>query len=129
MRPAADTGVALIAALLTLASLMTLALGTTVLLRFDLMLVENRQELALARAEARSRLTLLLLELEAEAVDGHLPATPPAMPGVVEYLLEDSSSAVATVEGSRGSARHRSSARIELRETGGGWRLHIVEQR
>lgn len=122
------SGIALIAALLTLASLTTLALGTTLLLGFDLKLVENRQELALARAQARSRLTLVLLELEEEASSGELPERVPGVPGVVEYL-RDGTSAVVTVEGGQGSGSYLSGARIELKEVGGEWRVHIVEQR
>lgn len=129
MRPRPRSGIALIAALLTLASLATLALGTTLLVSFDLKLVENRQELALARAEARSRLTLLLLEIEEESVSGELPERPPDVPGVVEYLRDGPSVAVMTVEGGQGSGRHLSGARIELKEVGGGWRVHIAEQR
>ena len=122
-------GIALIAALLTLASLTTLALGTTLLVSFDLKLIENRQELALARAQARSRLTLLLLELEEDSSSGELPERVPEVPGVVEYLREGTSAAVVTVEGGQGSGSHLSGARIELKEVGGGWRVHIVEQR
>ena len=122
-------GVALVAALLTLASLMTLALATTLLLSFDLKLVSNRQERAVARARATSNLNLALLELESAAVTGELQETAPATPGLVDYRRLEEGTAVVQVEGREGSARHLAGARIELRRTASGWRVHIVERR
>ncbi|HEX7003175.1 MAG TPA: hypothetical protein VF168_03205 [Trueperaceae bacterium] len=123
------SGVALVAALLTLASLFTLALATTLLLSFDLRLVVNRQEAALARAEATSLLNLALLRLESLSAEGKLPESAPAAPGLVEYLRLDGTTAVVRVEGREGRARYVTAARLELRKTGGGWRVHIVERR
>lgn len=126
---AVPRGIALVAALLTLASLSTLALATTLLLSFDLKLAENRQEQALARAQASSRLALALLTLENASVEGKLPEVVPLQPGVVEYLRLEARTAVLRVEGAAGSGRHRSGARIELRASPEGWRVHIVERR
>ncbi|MEX2536136.1 MAG: hypothetical protein WD273_11130 [Trueperaceae bacterium] len=122
-------GIALVAALLTLASLATLALGTTLLVRLDLKLVENRQELALARAQAHSLLTLALLELETHATTGELPEEPPSLRGLLHYSRETPSTATVSVQGAAGSGRYRTGARIELVEVEGGWRIHIVERR
>lgn len=128
MRRVSD-GIALVAALLTLASLFTLALATTVLLTFDLKLVENRQEQAVARARATSSLNLVLLSLQADAGDGEFPESAPASPDLVEYLRLDEGTAVVRVEASEGSARHKSGARVKLESGAGGWRVHIVERR
>ena len=122
-------GIALVAALLTLASLSTLGLATTLLLSFDLKLAENRQEQALARANSTTFLTLALLTLEAGSAEGELPGSPPAAVGIVDYRRLDPQTAVVVVEGREGEAVHRIGVRIELRKRGQAWRLHIVQRR
>lgn len=126
----AGTGVALVAALLTVAAISTLALATALVVRLDMMLAGNRQALALARAESRSRLVLLLLELEAVSQDGEFPEHPPMLPGVVAYRLTGPAEAVVGVVGGRaGVGGYRSDARVELHWHEDIWRVHIVEQR
>jgi hypothetical protein len=122
-------GIALVAALLTLAAMATLALGSTLLLRFDIRLAANRQSLAVARAQAHTRLTLLLLALETDAQSGELPASAPAAPGLIDYLRPEPTLATLRVEGEAGSGRYRTAARIELRAVAEGWRVHILERR
>lgn len=122
-------GVALVAALLTVAALSTLALGTALVVRLDMMLASNRQALALARAESRSRLVLLLLELEALSQGGAFPEQAPPLPGLVDYRLLGATEAVVGVAGGEDDGGYRSDARIELRLHEDSWRVHIVQQR
>lgn len=119
----------MVAALLTLAAVATLALGTTLLIQLDIRLAANRQALALARADSRSSLALFLLELEAVSWNGELPEAAPEMAGVAAYQRESSTSATLSVLGQAASASHRSDARIDLRPAGGVWRIHIAELR
>lgn len=127
--PQRARGIALIAALLTLAAIATLAAATFVLLRLDIALAENRQDLALARADARSQLTLALLRLEAASRDGVLPDGAPAVPGLVSYRRFDDRSASLAVEGGADSGKQLREASIELRQMGGQWRVLILESR
>jgi type II secretory pathway component PulK len=122
-------GIALVAALLTLAAMATLALATTLLLQFDIRLASNRQSLALARAQAYTRLTLALLELEAAAQSGELPETAPATAGLLEYQRFEPRVATLRLVGEARTASHETGVRIELRPVGGGWNVHIVERR
>lgn len=120
---------ALVAALLTVAAISTLALGTVLVVRLDMMLASNRQTLALARAESRSRLVLFLLELESVSQAGEFPERPPSLPGLVDYRLPEPTEAVVGVVGGGGESGYRSDARIELHRHEDVWRVHIVEQR
>lgn len=128
-RSGGGTGAALVAALLTIAAISTLALGTVLVVRLDLMLASNRQTLALARSESRSRLVLFLLELESVSQAGEFPELPPSLPGLVNYRLPAPTEAVVGVVGGEGEGEYRSDARIELRRHEDVWRVHIVEQR
>jgi hypothetical protein len=123
------SGVALVAALLTLSAILTLALGTLLVVQLDIRLAANRQALALDRAEARSRMTLLLLRLEADSRAGELPEEAPAMAGLRAYVREGTTSAVVSVEAGRNPGGYRSDARIELRWTDGAWRIHVDQIR
>jgi hypothetical protein len=122
-------GMALVAALLTLAAIATLVLGSTVLWQLDIRLAANRQALALARAESRSRLTLNLLELEALSSSGQLPDEAPVMPGLVAYSRSAATVATLSVVGEAAGGRYRSDAWVELLQVDGYWRLHVVEMR
>jgi hypothetical protein len=123
------SGVALVAALLTLSAIATLALGTMLVVQLDIRLAANRQALALDRAESRSRLTLLLLRLEADSQGGELPEEAPGMAGVRAYVREGPTSAVVSVQAGRRQPGYRSDARIELRWTDGAWRIHVEQAR
>jgi hypothetical protein len=123
------SGVALVAALLTLSAIATLALGTMLVVQLDLRLAANRQALALDRAESRSRLTLLLLRLEGDSQAGELPEEAPAMAGLMAYERESASSAVVSVGAGRKAGGYRNDARIELRWTAGAWRIHVEQIR
>lgn len=122
-------GIALIAALLTLTAVATLAVASFVLLRLDIALAQNRQELALARAEAHSQLTLALLRLEVASQDGAFPEVPPGVAGLVSYRLFGERSAAVSVEGGSGSGSQLREARVELRQLGGEWRIAILQSR
>jgi hypothetical protein len=123
------TGVALVVALLTLAAISTLVLGTLMIVQLDIRLASNRQSLALGRAEAGSRLTLLLLRLEADSQGGELPVSAPPMEGLLAYSRESPTVAVVSIVSGTGPGGYRRDARIELRLEEGIWRVHVVETR
>lgn len=123
-----EQGIALVAAVGTLAAVATLALATLLLLEFDIRLARNRQAAALASSEAHARLVVALLELEAEASGGELPVDAPDVPGMFHY--ERASPRLARVGVvSEGPGVHLREALIELREVGGTWRVHMIEGR
>ncbi|MEX2542753.1 MAG: hypothetical protein WD314_13150 [Trueperaceae bacterium] len=124
-----NRGVALAAALLTLAAVATLVLGNTLVAQLDLKLAANRQALALGRAQARSRMTLFLLQLEADSQTARFPETAPAMEGVLAYRRDSDTTATASVVAGGGRGGYRSDVRIELHQHGAEWRIHIDQIR
>ena len=78
-------GIALVAALLTVAAIAALAVASYTLLRFDLALVRNQQQIVLNRGEVTRKLSLALLELELRSQDGVLPEALPGQALDVEY--------------------------------------------
>lgn len=122
-------GVALVAAMLTLAAIAALALANIVMVRLDTALAVNRQALALGRTEARSRLALFLLRLEAESQTGQFPESAPAMTGVVAYSRSSPTTATASVAGGEEGSGYRNDVSLELQLADSGWWIHIDQIR
>mgnify|MGYP006875674068 FL=1 len=74
------------AALLTVAAIAALAVASYTLLRFDLALVRNQQQIVLNRGEVTRKLSLALLELELRSQEGVLPEALPGKAADVQYL-------------------------------------------
>ena len=115
-------GVALIASLMLLAALVTLALAAMVLARVNLAVARNVRDEVRARAQAEAGIEVGFLVLDEYLTrTGRLPETAPSLPrpGGMEYRLvayerETSSEAWYVVEGAAAGARFRSEARVEV---------------
>jgi|SRR5690625_2910267 len=123
-RGAREQGIALVAALFTVAAIATLAAASFTLLHFDLALVRNQQQSATTRNEVSRKLTLALLDLELHSQAGELPETSGLFADELDYQrLGDRQGRLVT---RAGGADESSEVHFELVEHDGVERVRVL---